>query len=296
MSAASAESSGWIDPMVEPGSGRLVAVWGPTGAPGRTTVAVGIAGELAQAGVPTLLADADTYGGSVAQVLGFLDEAPGLAAAARLANLGQLDLAALARVATSAAPQLRVLTGISRAERWTELRPAALEAVWSLARSLVEFTVVDCGFSLERDEELSFDTAAPRRNGATLATVAAADTVIAVGAADPVGVQRLVRALGDLREAVPEVSPVVVLTKVRRGVIGGEPRQQLAEALDRYAGVRDVTFLPYDRAPLDEALRQGRLLAEVAPGSPVRLALAGLAATLDGRPTPTRRRRLLRRA
>jgi hypothetical protein len=68
----SAESTG-IDPMVEPGTGRLVAVWGPTGAPGRTTVAVGIAGELALAGVPTLLADADTYGGSVAQVLGFLD-------------------------------------------------------------------------------------------------------------------------------------------------------------------------------------------------------------------------------
>jgi MinD-like ATPase involved in chromosome partitioning or flagellar assembly len=283
------------DQVVEPGSGRLVAVWGPTGAPGRTTVAVGIAGELALAKVPTLLADADTYGGSVAQVLGFLDEAPGLAAAARLANLGQLDLAALARVAPSAARHLRVLTGISRAERWTELRPAALEAVWTLCRSLAAFTIVDCGFSLEQDEELSFDTAAPRRNGATLATLLVADTVIAVGSADPVGVQRLVRALGDLREAVPGVIPVVVLTKVRRGVIGAEPRKQLAEALDRYAGVRDVTFLPYDREPLDEALRQGRLLADVAPESDVRQALAGLAATLDGRPAPLRRRRLLRR-
>jgi Flp pilus assembly CpaE family ATPase len=283
------------DPLVEPGSGRLVAVWGPTGAPGRTTVAVGLAGELALAGVPTLLADADTYGGSVAQVLGFLDEAPGLAAAARLANLGQLDLAALARVAPSAAPQLRVLTGISRAERWTELRPAALEAVWSLARSLAAFTVVDCGFCLEQDEELSFDTAAPRRNGATLATLAAADTVFAVGAADPVGLQRLVRALGDLREAMPDVSPVVVLTKVRRGVVGGDPHKQLAEALERYAGVRDVTFVPYDREPLDEALRLGRLLAEVAPESALRQALAGLAATLDGRLAAVRRRRLVRR-
>jgi Flp pilus assembly CpaE family ATPase len=291
----SAESTGWIDPMVEPGTGRLVAVWGPTGAPGRTTVAVGIAGELALAGVPTLLADADTYGGSVAQVLGFLDEAPGLAAAARLANLGQLDLAALARVAPTAAPHLRVLTGISRAERWTELRPAALEAVWSLSRSLAAFTVVDCGFSLEQDEELSFDTAAPRRNGATLATLLAADTVIAVGAADPVGLQRLVRALGDLSEAVPGVNPVVVLTKVRTGVVGAEPRKQLAEALERYAGVHDVTFLPYDREPLDDALRQGRMLADVAPESVLRQALAGLAATLDGRPAPLRRRRLLRR-
>src|SRR4051794_39585232 len=81
------------DETVVPGSGRLIAVWGPTGAPGRTTVTVGIAGELALARVPTLLADADIYGGSIAQVLGFLDEAPGLAAAARLANMGQLDLA-----------------------------------------------------------------------------------------------------------------------------------------------------------------------------------------------------------
>jgi MinD-like ATPase involved in chromosome partitioning or flagellar assembly len=293
--AMSVGSPGWMDPMVEPGTGRLVAVWGPTGAPGRTTVAVGIAGELALAGVPTLLADADTYGGSVAQVLGFLDEAPGLAAAARLANLGQLDLAALARVAPTAAPHLRVLTGISRAERWTELRPAALEAVWSLARSLAAFTVVDCGFSLEQDEELSFDTAAPRRNGATLATLLAADTVIAVGAADPVGVQRLVRGLGDLSEAVPGVNPVVVLTKLRSGVVGAEPRKQLAEALLRYAGVHDVTFLPYDREPLDDALRQGRMLADVAPDSHVRQALAGLAAALDGRPAPLHRRRLLRR-
>jgi Flp pilus assembly CpaE family ATPase len=295
MPAGSAGSPGWNDPLIEPGTGRLVAVWGPTGAPGRTTVAVGVAGELALAGVQTLLADADTYGGSVAQVLGFLDEAPGLAAAARLANLGQLDLAALARVAPTAAPHLRVLTGISRAERWTELRPAALEAVWSLARSLAAFIVVDCGFSLEQDEELSFDTAAPRRNGATLATLLAADTVIAVGAADPIGVQRLVRALGDLREAVPGVNPVVVLTKVRRGVVGAEPRKQLTEALERYAGVHDVTFLPYDREPLDDALRQGRMLADVAPESDVRQALASLAATLHGRPAPSRRRRLLRR-
>ena len=43
--------------------GRLVAVWGPTGAPGRTTVATYLACELAGLGVSTVLADADTYGG-----------------------------------------------------------------------------------------------------------------------------------------------------------------------------------------------------------------------------------------
>ncbi|MDQ1685164.1 MAG: hypothetical protein QOC82_1901, partial [Frankiaceae bacterium] len=43
--------------------GRLIAVWGPTGAPGRTTVAVGLAAELAAAGEQAVLVDADVYGG-----------------------------------------------------------------------------------------------------------------------------------------------------------------------------------------------------------------------------------------
>ena len=280
---------------IEAGTGRLVAVWGPTGAPGRTTVAVGLATELACSGVHTLLADADVYGGVVAQVLGFLDEAPGLAAAVRLANNGQLDLAGLAKVSPTAGPGLRVLTGISRAARWPELRPAALEQVWSLARSLAAVTVVDCGFALEQDEELTFDTAAPRRNGATLVTLEQADVVLVVGAADPVGMQRLVRGLAELREAVPSARPRVVLNQVRRSTVGGEPHAQLTEALARYAGIIEVDFVPYDRDALDLAVLQGRALAEVATESPARHAIARIAAGLIGRPAPRERRRLLGR-
>ena len=280
-------------------SSRAAAGWWRSGGrparPGRTTVAVNVAAELAASGVPTLLADADVYGGVVAQVLGFLDEAPGLAAATRLANNGQLDLAALAAVAPQAAPNLRVLTGISRADRWPELRPAALEQVWLLCRSLAAVTVVDLGFCLEQDEELSFDTAAPRRNGATLATLDAADTVLAVGAADPVGMQRLVRGLTQLARGRAR-------SLAAGGAQPGPPRcgrrgarGQLAEALERYAGVRDPAYVPEDRESLDAALLQARALHEVDPGSKARVALAGIAAGLVGRPAPSRRRGLLRR-
>ena len=126
-----------------------------------------------------------------------LDEAPGLAAACRLANNGSLDLHSLAGVALELRPTLRVLTGIARADRWLEVRPSALRAVLDLARSLAPFTVVDCGFCLEQDEELAYDTTAPRRNGATLAVLEAADEVIGVAAADPIGLARYVRALPD---------------------------------------------------------------------------------------------------
>ena len=77
-------------------------------------------------------------------------------------------------------------------------------------------TIVDCGFCLEADEEITFDTVAPRRNGATLAILADADLVLAVGSADPSGMERLVRGLAELGEMVPEANPSVVLNRSRR--------------------------------------------------------------------------------
>ncbi|KQS73385.1 chromosome partitioning protein [Modestobacter sp. Leaf380] len=278
------------DPADRPaGRGRVVAVWGPTGAPGRTTVAVGVADEAARLGVSTLLLDADVYGGVVAQVLGLLDEAPGVAAAARQATAGTLDVARLARLAWAVSPRLRVLTGLARADRWPELRPQAVATVLDQARRLSELTVVDCAFCVEEDEELSFDTAAPRRNGATTTVLEQADTVLCVSGADPVALQRTVRALGHLREVLPDVEPVVVVNQVRRGPVPGDPEQEIAAALSRFAGTRVGGFLPADRRATDAALAAGRTLAEVAERSPLRTALRGLAAELAGVPAPARR-------
>ena len=272
------------------GRGRVVAVWGPTGAPGRTTVAVGMADELSRLGVSTLLVDADVYGGVIAQLLGLLDESPGLAGAARLAGTGNLDAAGLVRLAWAVRPHLRVLTGLARTDRWPELRPRAVTAVLEEARRLTEVTVVDCAFSLEADEELSFDTAAPRRNGATLAVLEAADTVLCVSGADPVALQRSIRALGELRDVLPDVEPVLVVNQVRRGPVPGDPRREIGEALERFAGRAVRFFLSADRRATDAALASGRTLAEVAPGSPLRAELRALAAAVAGVDAPAGRR------
>jgi len=277
-----------------PGSrhGQLIAVWGPSGAPGRTTVAVAIAAEAARLGQQVLLVDADTYGGAVAQTLGLLDESPGVVAACRSAGVGALDEAVLMRHARTVSGGLRVLTGITRTSRWPELRPVGLETVFRLARRSSDLVVVDCGFGLEQDEELSFDTAAPRRNGATLAALTLADAVLAIGRADPIGMHRLVRGLDDLGDVVPETVVRVVVNRVRRSVVGADPEQQITTALHRYAGVGQVTCVPDDPAALDLTLRHGRTLDEVAAGAPARHALRGLAAELvDAEPPAPRRER-----
>ncbi|MDQ4038179.1 MAG: chromosome partitioning protein, partial [Actinomycetota bacterium] len=176
------------------------------------------------------------------------------------------------------------LTGLSRADRWPELRPSSLTAVLERARALAQIVVLDCGFCLEQDEELSYDTAAPRRNGATLAILEAADVVLCVSGADPVALQRTVRALGELREALPGCTPRVVVNRTRSVVVPGDVRREIAGALDRFAGIADPIFLPDDGRATDAALAAGRTLAEVASGSPLRASLRELAGSMLGVP------------
>ena len=257
--------------------GRVLAVWGPVGAPGRTTMAVNLAAVAARSGLDTLLVDADTYGASVAAFLGLLDEASGLLAAVRAANTGQLDPPALARAARQAAPRLRVLSGLPRPQRWPELRPSALEVVLEVARRLVPLTVVDAGFCLEQDEEIVYDTAAPRRNGATLAALQAADVVVALGSADPVGLQRLLRGLPEARTHVGGDLHVVV-NRTRRGHRRGFGQQPVVDLIARHTGLVPALCLPEDREACDLAMASGRSLVEAAPRSALVAALEHLAA------------------
>lgn len=274
--------------------GTVVVVWGPPGAPGRTTLAVNLAAELAAGGVSTLLVDADTHAASVAQHLALLDEAPGVAAATRLADAGRLDVRSLAAAAPVALPGLRVLTGLPRADRWPEIRDESLTHVLQVARSLVAVTVVDVAAPLEEDEDLSYDTRAPRRNAATLAALRTADRIIAVGAADPVGLQRLVRGLADLA-AIGKSEADVVVTKVRSSAVGAHPESAIAESLDRFASVTSPAFIPDDRAALDGALLAGRTLSECAPSSAARAAIADLAIRYGAPVRRSRRRAILKR-
>jgi MinD-like ATPase involved in chromosome partitioning or flagellar assembly len=276
------------DAPVQP-PGTVIAVWGPTGAPGRTTVALNLAAELALR-EPTLLVDLDTYGSSIAQALGLLDEAPGVAAAARLADQGGLDLPGLARVAPEVSSGLRVLTGLPRPQRWTELRAPSVAHVLATARALVRFVVIDCGFSVEDDEELSYDTLAPRRNAATLTALEVADELVVVGTADPIGLQRLVRAVQDLA-SVPSPTARVVVNRVRGTSVGPRPEQRITEALGRFAGLADLVFLPFDPATLDGAVFAGATLVEFAPQSDLRGAMASLADAYAAAPVTSRRGR-----
>ena len=261
--------------------GRVIAVWGPTGAPGRSTVAMGVASVLADQGLETMLIDADVYGGSTAVQLGVLDEMSGLLAAARAANAGVLSPEALAAQARTVAPRLRVLTGLPRADRWPEVKAVLMGRIVQTARQLGDSVVVDCGFSLERDEEVMYDTAAPRRNGATVEVLDRADDILLVGVADPVGLSRLVRAAHELASVLPQTRPRIVVNRVRPSL--GWSGDDISATLTRALGRVSISYLPDDQAAADRSLVQGTTLAEGSPDSKLTRALDELARDVTGR-------------
>jgi MinD-like ATPase involved in chromosome partitioning or flagellar assembly len=252
------------------GRGRVVAVWGPAGAPGRTTVAVNLAAELAVAGRPVILVDADPYGGAVAQHLGILDETSGLLSVARMANLGTLDEPGLARSCRRVGDLLGVLTGLPRADRRVEVRPGVLDTVLETGAAVGE-VVVDCGFGLE-DPDLPSS-----RDRISLDVLAAADEIVVVGAAEPTGLSRLARGLVELRDVAGAV-PVRVVVNRMRPTLGWRERD-IVGMVEGYARPVGVHFLPEDRTTLDRALVTGRSLTELGD-SRLRAALAEVVAAM----------------
>lgn len=277
----------------------MTVIWGAHGSPGRTTVAVNMAAELAGAGHRVLLIDADTTAAGVVTHLGLLEESAGLAQACRQADLGRLDAARLRRASITAevnGHRLHLLTGIPRSSRWPELRSRALRQVFQLARNEYTCVIVDVSASAEHDEELTYDTAAPQRHAATICALQEADRVLALGSCDPLSFPRLVRALEDIRHEVPDApEPEPVITKVRRSVIGRSPEEQLRSTWERFGPESEpLTFLPWDAEACDAALLQGQVLAEAAPDSGLRRSIAALAG-VDLRTRKKRRLGLSRR-
>lgn len=272
--------------------GRVVVVWGPRGAPGRTTVAVGLAAVLAARGQRTLLVDADPYGGAVAQQLGVLDEVSGLLAAARLAASGCLA-ERFATVQRSLAPGLTAITGLPRPDRWAEVGAGTLEHIVELGRRLGQ-VVVDTGFSLEQDPAADFG-GRPPRNSLTLGALQVADEVVVVGRADPVGLSRLARGLVDLREVLGP-RPVRVVVNRHRSTLGWS-EADVVGMVEGFAHPDGVRFLPEDGGAVDRAAVAGRTLVESGDSALLR-ALEGLAEELlptTGGPGRSGRRRVTRR-
>lgn len=263
-----------IDAAGKPQIGKIIAVWGTHGAPGRSTLALALAAYLNEQG-STILVDCDINAPAQVQLLGLPEDSSGLASAARLATHGELDSTRLVQTLLSAKADLQVLTGLGRSGRWRELPVASMNKVWEVCRHTAEYTVVDLsgGLEEERVEDFAME---PDHDAVAAALLEQADLTLIVGAADPVGIRRLIQLLNSNRKAVGGRSQVVV-NRVRSSTAGADPNSAIGSVLARYTSASDIVYVPADYRLFDKALMQAQPVAVVESRSSAAKSIAKLA-------------------
>ena len=275
--------------------GRIVLVWGPHGAPGRSTVAASLAHGLAACS-GAILVDADVEAPSLVQLLGMPEDSSALAGAARLATHGRLDAESFRGILAPVGGGLLLLGGLGRSGRWRELPPASMTEVWAQCRRAAAWTVVDVAGG-PADDDVDDFTLEPGRGAVTADLVSHADVILVVGGADPVGVRRLLQLLDEMGASMNPAGRVeVVINRVRASAAGPSPQQALREALARFGGLEDIVLLPDDAATADACLLQGCTVLEQAPASALGKALSVLVDRIDPRVAAARRTRSPRRS
>jgi MinD-like ATPase involved in chromosome partitioning or flagellar assembly len=245
---------------------RLVAVTGGKGGPGATTLAVGLAGAWAAAGLSVLLVDLDPAGGDVAAHLPVADVRRGAAPLLGSPGVPTGPAAVLAEV-TQVSRRVGLLAGLARPDTAGLLHHQAVHALLAAVRRVeaLDLVVIDPGRLLPGSV-------------AAAALEAAAVRVLAVRADLP-GALAAQRALASTRHG-PSLVPVAV------GVYQSADAVELADALGRpLAGL-----IPADPAGVRRAIHIGQPPISGRLGRAYRAVAVQLHPT-GGRATRSRRQR-----
>lgn len=266
---------------------NVLAVWGPAGSPGKSTIATNLASELSLAGERVLLIDLDTLAPSLALGLGLVDTPAGLSACLRLAEQNRLSLDEFNRLTISIAlgrNELRFMSGVSSPHRWPEVTEERFEKLLRDISGQVDHVVLDLAQATSFKSNLihpsnmnPFDF---NRDSLLRSVLSKADKVVLVSGSDPIAAQRFLLAREFLSELDSTIDPFVVVNRFRTGALGSRAKDELEQTYLSLAKSRVDVFIPEDRDNLDKAILNGLPLALLKRSSPARVAIAELAKQL----------------
>ena len=201
------QARAWLESLEAPlehAPAPLLAVWGTAGAPGATTLAIGLSLELAKSR-PALLIDADFLAPSVGELLGVPNDSPGFLGALRVARNDNPPWESMRACAAPAAhnASLQVLSGI-RQGSLGRLEAAGVSTLIDSALSSGVAVVVDLKCALGDSEPTP-------EMGATESILRKAQHLLWVGMGSDLGVSRLVRDWTLLKEITEDVDQRVLI-------------------------------------------------------------------------------------
>src|SRR5699024_4760570 len=213
----------------------------------------------------SVLVDADTVSGMVAATLGLTEESSHLASLCRSAAERSAHLAPDTVPHAAVRDDFHVITGLTRPERWPEIRASVLESVLQRLAKIYDLVIVDVSDRIDPDDELAdpfYD-----RHCATRAALEAADLVLVLAAGEPIGLQRLVKLLGTPRAETLRERMRLVITKVRSGAVGHPAEERIRQVLGGFVRLAPASRRSDGRAAADAAMRAGKALHEQNPRS-----------------------------
>ncbi|MBE7518468.1 MAG: hypothetical protein HS107_04400 [Thermoflexaceae bacterium] len=241
-------------------NGEIIALVSGKGAPGATTIAIGLAAALGARGRSVLLIDGDLRGGAVGPYLD-LDPRRGLSGL----SAGPSDRPERVLDELQDGPGFSVLTGIERPEAQERLKPERIAGTVSALQEHFDVILIDGG------ETLSGVTSAV---GA--AFLRSAESVLLVTTADLLGLWSARASLRFVTESLGVPAEAVSAIVNRRD--GSE--QYGAHEVERALGIRVVAAIPEDvRAARRARANQAPITAA---GGKAAQALAELASQLAG--------------
>jgi MinD-like ATPase involved in chromosome partitioning or flagellar assembly len=242
--------------------GRLCAVGGPPGGCGASEVAVELARAGRRRGDTSLLVDADEVAPSLAQRLG-LPPIPNIRTAidALFHGAGRLHEALL----PVAGGGFELLAGLANPADWPQVRPQEVAEVVAELRSLREHVIVNVGAHAEDLPRLG----GADRYGVTREVLGAADVVVGVGVATPVGVARLISWIAEVVVLAPARPVHLVVNKV--------PASRFVRSEVEAEILRNYTPASLHLLPLDAAVEKAAWRGELVAHGPFTRAVEGLA-------------------
>lgn len=255
----------------QPGAAALTVVAGASGG-GATEVAI----EMARAvGRGSVLVDADEVAPAIAQRLG-LDIEPNLRTAVDAVEYGMGSLDAALVSAPSGA--FGVVCGLPNVSAWPQVRPGEVTDLLRRLAIARDHVVTNVSSRLE-DVVVG---AGRGRYGIGRAAVAAADALVGVGPATPVGVTRLLGWVAEVRALNPTAAVHLV---VNRAPVDAFRRAEIESELRRSYQPAGLWLVPADRR-VDTAAWKGELVAR----GPFTAAVARVARALAPQTAPNRAR------
>ena len=253
--------------------------WSAGGAPGRTALAASFACELAKIGKSVLVIDADTYAPSMIQHFGFDQNYSGLSATMRAIDQGRLDevLERLLLQFDLQRNSVSLLAGLTMVNRWPEVGFERIRELINFAKTKFDFVIVDVASNLET--KIVDAALLSERNSATIGALSAADKIIALTAADVVGLNRFIWAIQELRELKLPAEIKVLVNRLNQGALGKKASAEIASSIRTLAEIQVDGFIEEDTQAFARALAEGVPVAMLGRSSPAKQAIASLAAS-----------------